>query len=72
MTLEQIRDCEKAVLTPEDIHDVLGCGAYAINVQAKTNPERLGFPVCMIGNRVKIPRLGFLNWYEYRAGKEVK
>lgn len=65
VTLEQIRDSDKDILTPEDVHEVLGCGAYSINVQAKSDPSKLGFPVCLIGSRVRIPRIGFLNWFEY-------
>ena len=53
---------EKEMLTPAEVAPVLGCNPYAINVMAKQSPERLGFPVCMIGNRVKIPRRAFLAW----------
>lgn len=59
---------DKPMLTPADVAPVLGCHPYAINVQAKTDPAQLGFPVTIIGRRVKIPRLAFLAWLE---GKEV-
>lgn len=65
MTLDEIRASEKEYLTPEDVRKVLGCSQYAINVQAKKDPSRLGFPVCVMGTRVRIPRLGFLYWVEY-------
>ena len=68
MTLEQIRKTEKEFLTPEDVRGVIGCGAYSINVQAHSDPGKLGFPVCVIGRRVRIPKEGFLNWL---AGKGV-
>ena len=57
------------MLTPADVAPVLGCHPYAINVAAKEDPARLGFPVCLIGNRVKIPRRAFLHWVGY---EEVK
>ena len=59
----------KEMLTPADVAPVLGCNPYSINVMAKADPARLGFPVCVIGNRVKIPRRAFLRWAGY---EEVK
>lgn len=64
MTLDEIRSSTKTVLTPEDVCDVLGCKPYSINQQAKANAARLGFPVMIIGTRVKIPRLAFLNFMD--------
>ena len=63
MTLAEIRESEKDYLTPKDVAPILGCNPYAINVQARNDPARLGFPVCLIGSRVKIPKDGFLKWY---------
>lgn len=65
MTLEEMRASDKPMLTPQDVAGVLGCDPYNINVQAREGAEKLGFPVCMIGSRVKIPRMGFLHWLEY-------
>lgn len=64
MTIDEIRASDKAVLIPRDVAGVLGCGQYAINLQAKADPSKLGFPVTVIGTRVKIPRTGFLNWFD--------
>ena len=63
MTITEMETSDKTVLTPGDVAGVLGCNPYAINVQAKQDPARLGFPVAMIGNRVKIPREAFLRWF---------
>ena len=63
--LQQIADSGKEMLAPADIAPVLGCNPYAINVMASTDPAKLGFPVCKIGNRVKIPRRAFLKWAGY-------
>ena len=65
MTLQQIRASGKEMLSPADVAQVLGCNPYSINVMAKADPARLGFPVCVIGNRVKIPRRAFLRWAGY-------
>ena len=67
--LARIAASEKEMLAPADVAPVLGCHPYAINVAAKSDPGRLGFPICKIGNRVKIPRRAFLRWAGY---EEVK
>jgi hypothetical protein len=60
MTLEEIRKSDKVWLTPSDVAEVLGCDPHSIRIQAHTAPERLGFPVCVVGSRTKIPRKPFL------------
>lgn len=58
MTLDEIRNSTKEVLTPAEVAEVLGCDPpQDVRVQAKRNPERLGFNVAVIGSRVKVPRL---------------
>ena len=64
MKLDEIRNSTKEVLTPADIADVLNADPQDIRVQAKRNPERLGFNVAVIGSRVKVPRLAFIRWVE--------
>lgn len=65
MTLEEMRESREMMLTPADVAGVLGCQPYAINVQARDDPAKLGFPVCVTGTRVRIPRMGFLHWLEF-------
>ena len=67
MTLDEIKACDKSTLTQAEIADVLNCDAQDIRLTARLHPERLGFPVSVIGTRTKIPRLGFLNWLEGRC-----
>ena len=64
MTLEQIRISDKTMLTPDDVSEVLGCNGYAINLQCKDDPKKLGFPVCVLGTRVRIPRVAFVKWLD--------
>jgi hypothetical protein len=59
-TLEEIRRCEKDILVPEDIAGLLRCDSQTINMQAKADPAMLGFPVIVMGSRVKIPKQPFL------------
>lgn len=68
MTLSELQSSTKDFLIPEDVADLIGCKPYSINVQAKADPSKLGFPVSLIGTRVKIPRLGFLHWMLYGSG----
>lgn len=63
-TLQEVKDCQKEMLVPEDVARVLGCKAYNINLQAQKDPKALGFPVVVVGTRVKIPRLGFIRFME--------
>ncbi len=71
MTLDEIRESTKDMLTPADIADVLGCDKYSINVQVaediKNGTNSLRFPWTKIGTRVRISREGFINFME---GKE--
>ena len=62
MTLDEIRASDKTVLTPAEVAPVLGCDPQDIRVQARMAPERLGFNVIVVGTRIKIPRLAFLNY----------
>lgn len=62
MTLTEIRNTNKEMLTPADIAPVLGCDPQNIRHQARDCPERLGFPVVRVGSRTKIPRQQFLRF----------
>lgn len=67
MTLAEIRSMEKDWLTPAEVGEVLGCDPQGIRVSAWQDRERLGFPVIIIGHRVKIPREGFIRFMEGRG-----
>lgn len=62
MTLEDMIRSEKPFVTPKDVADVLHCSAQIIRIQARDNPEALGFPVIRIGSRTKIPRKAFIQF----------
>ena len=61
-TIEEIEQCGKTTLSPRDVAGFLGCQPYSINLAAQQAPELLGFPVALIGSRVRIPRDGFVRW----------
>lgn len=64
MTLDEIRNSTKDVLTPADIADVLNADPQDVRVAARQRPDLLGFNVAVIGTRVKVPRLAFIKWME--------
>lgn len=62
MTIDEIKSSDKPFLLAVDIAGILGCDAHAIRIAAHNSPEHLGFPVTVMGTRVRIPRLPFLAW----------
>lgn len=66
MSVEEMKGLSKDYLTPKDIAGCLGCTAYAVNQQAAADASKLGFPVVIIGKRVKIPREAFIRFMEGR------
>lgn len=61
-TLEEIEALDKTMLIPTDVAGYLGCEAYSINRAARDAPGLLGFPITVMGTRVRIPKEGFLRW----------
>lgn len=64
MTLNDIRAMDREYLTPAQVAAVLGCDQQGVRVWAREHPEELGFPVIRVGNRVKIPKEGFLRFMQ--------
>ena len=64
MTLNDIRGLDKPFLTPKEVAGVLGSDPQTIRVTARQRPELVGFPYTFTGNRMKIPRIPFLNFME--------
>lgn len=62
MTLDDIKALDKSFLVPTDVAPYLRVGPYNINLQAHKGPTKLGFPVVVIGSRVKIPKQAFINF----------
>lgn len=70
MTLEALEELERETLLPAEVAAVLGCNAYNFTLQAREDAGRLGFPVCIIGNRVRTPRRAFINWLKNGGTKD--
>ena len=64
MTLDDIRASTRPYVTPADIAPILECDPQGIRVQAHRDPTMLGYPVIVIGRRVRIPRIPFVRYIE--------
>ena len=67
MTIQDLKNLSKEVLTPNEVAPVLGCDPNVIRFQAKKDIRQLGFPAAKIGTRIKIPRQAFIDWFEGRT-----
>lgn len=67
MTIQEIMASDAAVLLPTDVAAVLQCDPQYVRITARDRPEALGFPVTIVGKRVKIPRVPFLRYMGYLA-----
>ena len=66
MTLDDVKAIPREYLIPREVAAVLGTDGQSIRVWARQCPEGLGFPTVCIGNRVKIPKAGFIAYMEGR------
>lgn len=62
MTLDEIKSSDKHFLLASEVAEILGTNPNTVRLQAHCAPEMLGFPVIVMGSRVKIPRIPFLNF----------
>ena len=61
-TLQEIERLPTEMLIPADVAGYLGCDPHSINVVAKQAPGLLGFPIIVMGSRVRIPKEGFVRF----------
>lgn len=72
MTYEELRESNALYLTAKEVGSALGFDAQALREQAKTDPTKLGFPVTVVGTRVKIPRLPLIAFLEGTDSSEER
>lgn len=65
MSIASLEEVTSEWLTPEEVSKVIGCNPQSLRVQARQNPSQLGFPVCVMGSTVRIPKDGFLFWCRF-------
>lgn len=59
---DMIEKESKAFYTPDEVARIIGCAPQMLRIQARMAPEKLGFPVCVMGRRVRIPKIPFNNF----------
>lgn len=62
MTIQEMQKSERTFLLAAEVAEVLGCDPQCIRILARTDRDKLGFPVCVVGKRTKIPRIPFLRF----------
>lgn len=67
MTVSEMEKSPKLMLTPGDVSEVLECHPHSIRRQAMSDPSKLGFPVVVMGTRVRIPKEPFLRFVGAKA-----
>ena len=65
--LEELKARDDVCINANDAAKVIGCNPQAIRITAREHPERLGFPLVVLGKRVYIPRVPFINFVESGA-----
>lgn len=61
-TLAEVEALPAEVLTCANVAAVLGTSPNTLHLAAVQRPELLGFPVIVLGTRVKIPKRPFLRF----------
>jgi hypothetical protein len=64
MTMDDLKRVDREWLLAREVAPVLGTDPHSIRVAARMAPERLGFPVCLVGSRVRIPKKPFIQYLE--------
>lgn len=64
MTPAPISDAQAHFLLPREAARFLHCDPQLLRQQAHQDPYSLGFPVTVIGRRVRIPRAAFMRYIE--------
>lgn len=70
MTLQDLEAMDREMLLPAEVAAVLGCDQFNFTLQARADAGKLGFPVCIIGKRVRTPRRAFINWLKNGGTKD--
>lgn len=68
MTLEEIKALDREYLLPREVAEVLQCDVQGLRVWSRQRPQELGFPITIIGSRIRIPRLPFI---EFMTGRKA-
>lgn len=67
MTLKDIEALPRETISACEAAAVIGCNPQLLRIQARQDPQALGFPVICLPKRVKIPKAGFIAWFRGNA-----
>lgn len=70
MVISELEKMTKETISCNAAADVIGCNPQLLRIQARECSKALGFPVIVVGKRVKIPRLAFIA-YMRGSGNQV-
>lgn len=62
MTISDIEAMDKPFLLAADVAEFLKMKPQNIRCQAHADPSKLGFPVIVVGTRVRIPKDAFIKF----------
>lgn len=62
MKLHDIEKIDSEWLTPAQVAKYIKCDPNTIRAAARTRPELLGFPITIMGSRIKIPKQAFIKY----------
>lgn len=67
MTLDDLKRVDRDWLLAREVAEILKCDPHTVRVWARQRPETIGFPVSVVGSRVKIPKRPFIQFMEGKA-----
>ena len=70
MTIAAVKAMNTPTIDPAVAAAVLGCNPNSIRQAARQRPELLGFPVIIMGTRIRIPRIPFIQALEGRGAND--
>lgn len=71
LSISELENSPNETIDIKEAAAYLGMDSQCMRNQAQEEPAKLGFPVVVVGNRVVIPRRGFLHFvlYGYAYGR---
>ena len=59
-TICDLESMSRETISPSEAAEIIGCNPQFLRIQARQDRQALGFPVIVMGHRVRIPRRAFL------------
>lgn len=69
--LEELKRLDSVFITAAQAAPVIGCDPALIRWQAHNDPQKLGFPVTVLKQEVRIPRLPLIEFASRLFSEEI-